>query len=178
MKKNNIKKNTKGIYFTIDSIIAGGIILVVILLASSFYVKEQPSIHLNYLSQDSIKTLSTITVEEIGNEYLNERIASGDITNLDNSILQQIGEFWADGKMQFASDSVQNVIEPFLPNVVGFGIWIDNELIYKRDMPIKKSLVSSKKIISGITKGQTGGSTRQDPPTLWGPAIVEVRVWE
>jgi hypothetical protein len=81
--------------------------------------------------------------------------------------------------MGFASNSVLSVVEPLLPDIRGFGVWIDDELIYKRDMPIKKSLISSKKIISGLSKGQTGGSEiREDPPTLWGPVIVEVRVWE
>ena len=172
----------KGIYFTIDSIIAGGIILIVIILASSFYLSERPSIHLSYLSQDLIKILTTITVEEIDNEYINSLISSGEITNLDNTVLEQIGEFWAenteDGRIM-ANRSFSNVTTPWISNTTGFGLWIDNETIYKRDMPVKKSLVSIKKIISGITKGQTSGAeTRKDPPTLWGPAIVEVRVWE
>ena len=51
----------KGFFFTIDSILAGGIIFTVIVLASSVYVKEQPSFHLNYLSQDLIRTLSILT---------------------------------------------------------------------------------------------------------------------
>lgn len=170
--------NKKGVFFTIDSILAAGIIFAVILFASSVYVKEQPSFHLNYLSQDLVRTLSTLTVEEVNNEYLNERIANGDITNLDNTILEQISEFWADGNMEFANKTVSNVTESFVYNISGFGIWIDNEAIYTRDMPLKKSLISSKKIISGIEKGKTSGLTRKNPPTLFGPIVVEVRVWQ
>jgi len=170
--------NKKGIFFTIDSILAGGIIFFVIILASSIYINEQPSFHLNHLSQDLIRTLSTVTVEEINNEYLNERIANGDITNVDNTILQQISEFWADGNIEFANKTVSNVTESFVYNISGFGIWIENEAIYTRDIPLVKFLVSSKKIISGIAKGQTTGETRKNPPTLLGPVIVEVRVWQ
>ena len=167
----------KGFFFTMDSILAGGIILVVILLSSSSYVNKQPSIHLNYLSQDLVRTLSTITVEEIDNEYLDSLVGT-EITNIQNTILEQISEFWADSEMVFASNSVQSVIEPILPNSVGFGVWIDDEEIYKRNMPIEKSLVSSKKIISGIAKGETTLGTRKYPPTLLGPTIVEIRVWQ
>ena len=170
-------KMKKGIFFTIDSIIAAGIIFVVIVYASSFYVKEQPSFNLNYLSQDITKTLSTLTVKEIDNEYINERISSGDITNLDNTILEQISEFWADDQMVFANRTASNVTDLFVPDNIGFGIWIDKQTIYSRSTPITKSLVSSKKIISGIEKSQTTGETRKNPPILLGPVVVEVRIW-
>lgn len=167
----------KGIYFTIDSLIAGGIILIVIVLASSFYIKEQPAFHLNYLAQDLTTTLSTLTVEEIDNAYLDSLVGT-QITNIDNTVLEQIVEFWADDKMDLADKSFRNVTGSFVSNITGFGLWIDNENIYSRDIPIKRSLVSSKKIISGIAKAQTGGLARQNPPTLFGPAIAEVRAWE
>jgi len=170
--------NKKGIYFTLDSIIAGTIVIVIILLTSSFYIKEQPSVHLNYLSQDLIKTLSTLNVEEIDNEYINSLIADQTITNLDNTILEQIAEFWADDELVLANRTASNVTELWVSNVTGVGIWINNETIYNNNISLKKSLISTKKIISGIEKGQTSVSTRKNPPTLWGPVIVEVRVWQ
>lgn len=175
---NKFKQLKKGIYFTIDSIIAGGIILVVIMLASSFYVKEQSNIQINYLSQDLTRILSTLTVKEINNEYINSLIDDGTIKNKENSILKQIAEFWAENKLELAQKSFSNVTEPWMPNNIGFGLWVNNESVYTRNISIKKSLVSSKKIISGIKKGQVGTTTRQNPPTLFDPVIVEVRVWE
>ena len=175
---NKFKLMKKGIYFAIDSILAGALILFVIVFASSFYVKEQPIFHINYLSQDLINTLSTITVSEIDNDYLNGLISSGDIENIDNTILEQIGEFWAGGELVLANKTTMNVTESLMPNSTGFGIWMDNETIYTRDIPLKKSLISSKKLISGISKGQTSGPNRKNPPTLWGPVVAEVRVWQ
>ncbi len=170
--------NNKGIYFTIDSIIGSGIILVVILLASSNFVSDQPSFHLNYVSHDLINSLSAINVKEIDNEYLNERISNGDITNLENSVLEQIGEFWANGDLDFANESFRNVSIHYVSNITGLGLWINNETVYEKNIMINKYLISTKKIVSGVSKGQIGGLTRQNPPTLWGPALFEVRVWE
>jgi hypothetical protein len=172
-----MKKMKKGVFFTIDSIVAAGIILAVILFASSFYVKEQPNFYLNYLSQDLTRILSTLNVEEIDNEYINECIAGGNIENLDNTVLEQIVEFWADDELEYAEKTTSNVTDLLMSDVIGFGVWINNEAIYQRDMPIEESLVSSKKIVSGIEKGESWGETRQNPPTLLGPVIVEVRVW-
>lgn len=170
-------KMKKGMFFTIDSIVAAGIILAVILFASSSYVKEQPNFYLNYLSQDLTRILSTLTVEEIDNVYINERIDNADIENLDNTVLEQIIEFWADDELEYANKTVSNVTDLLVSDIIGFGVWIDNETIYQRDMPIKESLVVSKKIVSGTAKGESWGETRQNPPTLLGPVIVEVRVW-
>ena len=169
----------KGVFFTIDSILAAGIILLTIIFASSSYLREQPSFHLNYLSQDLIKTLSGLTVEEIDNEYLNSLNPSD--VNEDNTVLDQIVEFWAadtEEKREWANKIVSNVTEPFVANITGFGVWIDNETIYKRDVPLTKSLISSKRIVSGVAKGETTSETRKYPPTLFGPVVFEVRAWQ
>jgi len=168
----------KGIYFAIDSILAGAIILVVIAATSSFYLNEQPSFHVNFLSRDLITTLSTLNVKDINNEYINILIDDSTITNTNNSILEQIGEFWADDDIERANKTAMNVTEPLVPFNFGYGIWINNETIYTRDLPLTKSLISSKKFISGIAKGEASGLTRSNPPTLWGPAVAEVRIWQ
>lgn len=169
----------KGVFFTIDSIIGAGIILAVIIFTSSIYAKETPSFHLNYLSQDLIRTLSILTVKEVDNEYLNSLIVDGTIKNTNNTILEQIGEFWAADQIVFANKTVANVTQNLVPNITGMGIWIDNDLIYKNDLPVKRSLIASKMPISGIKKGEASlPHTRKNPPTLWGPAIAEVRVWQ
>jgi len=167
----------KGIFFTIDSILAVGIIFTVILLTSSLYAEKQPIVHLNYLSKDLINTLSIATVEDIDNEYLNERIDNGDIDNVDNTVLEQIIEFWMDNELEYANKTASNVTEPWVPATTGIGIWIDNEIIYSRGAKIEKSLVSSKKIISGTGKIDIS-SPRNNMPRLLGPVVVEVRVWQ
>lgn len=168
----------KGVFFTIDSIIAGGIILITIAFASSLYAEEQPIFHINYLSQDIIKSLSAITAGQSSNGYIKSLAGSGAIDNANNTILKQIVEFWAEEEAVLANKTTANVTAPFVPDTMGFGIWIDNEAVYTRDIPIKKSLVSSKKVISGVEKGKTTGSTRGNPPTLLGPVVFEVRIWQ
>ncbi len=168
--------NKKGVFFTIDAIIAAGIIFSVVIFTSSLYVEAPPTIHLNYLSNDLISTLSTVTVGEINNEYINSLDPSD--VNRDNTVLKQIAELWASGELEKAKKTMSNVTALFIPDNIGFGLWIDDEAIYIKDMPIGKSLISTKKIISGVEKGKSTGETRKKPPTLLGPVIAEVRVWQ
>jgi len=174
-----LKQQKKGVFFTIDSILAAGIIVATIIFASSLYAEEQPTFYLNYLSQDIINGLSAVTVGQSSNGYIKELIGDGTITNKGNTILEQIVEFWAEGEIALANKTAMNATDHFVPDAMGFGVWIDNGAVYTRDdAPIKKSLVSSKKIISGIEKGKTTGLTRENPPTLLGPVVFEVRVWQ
>lgn len=172
------KRLKNGVFFTIDSILGAGIILITLIFALSLYAEEQPIFHLNYLSQDIIKSLSAVTVGQSSNGYIKGLVAGGTITNKDNTILEQIVEFWADEEISLANKTAANVTKPFVQDSMGFGVWIDNEAVYTKDAPIKKSLASSKKIISGIEKGKTTGLTRENPPTLLGPVVFEVRVWQ
>lgn len=168
----------KGLFFTIDGILAAGIVFATIIFASSFYAEEQPTFHINYLSQDLMDTLSAANIVEVNNVYINSLISDGTITNLKNTVADQIVEFWAEGDINKANKTASNVTGPLVPDAVGFGVWIDNEAIYTRDKAITKSLMSSKKIISGIARGQQTAETRNNPPTLFGPVIIEIRVWQ
>jgi hypothetical protein len=173
-----LNSSKKGIFFTIDAILGAGIVFAAVYFASTFYVEEQPTFHVDYKSQDLLDALASANVVEIKNPYVDSLISSGDITNLDNSIIQQIVEFWVEGDISKANKTASNVSSPLIPTNNGFGVWIDGDAIYTKDVPLKKSLISSKKIVSGASKGQQTGETRSNPPTLFGPAIVEIRVWQ
>ena len=168
----------KGMFFTIDGILAAGIVFSTIIFASSFYAEEQPTFHISYLSQDLIDTLSAANVVDVNNGYVNSLISDESITNLKNTVMDQIVEFWVEGEVNKANKTASNVTEPLVPDTSGFSILIDEETIYSRDKPITKSLASSKKIVSGVAKGQQTAETRNNPPTLFGPVIVEIRVWQ
>ncbi len=168
----------KGLFFTIDGILAAGIVFATIIFASSFYAEEQPTFHVSYLSQDIMDTLSAANVVEIDNDYIDSLIASGAITNLGNTVTDQIVEFWVEEDIEKANKTVSNVTASLIPGTSGFGVWIDGEAIYTRDRPITKSLASSRRIVSGVAKGQQTAETRNNPPTLFGPVIIEIRVWQ
>lgn len=144
--------NKKGLFFIIDALLASAIILGGLLLITSNYVSRQPNVHLNYLSQDLINSLSNYHLYEINNSYVQELIDNGNITNTDNTIIEQAGEFWAEGKNSIVYAFLGNITEGILPDNYGYGIWMDKEVLYKKDSPPPYSRSSSRKLISGIGK--------------------------
>ncbi len=95
-----------------------------------------------------------MTVGEINNDYVKSLISGGQITNMNSTLIEQIGEFWANGDAELAMNFTRNLTEEIVPGNYGLKILVNDEEIYSRGIALKKSLVSSRKIVSGIAKAK------------------------
>ncbi len=144
----------KGIFFTIDSLLASGIVILTVLLVSTFYINEHKKVNVSYASQDLVRVFSTLKIGEVDNEYVASLISSGEITNVNYTIIEQIGDFWAQDRMDLAQKIAINLTHDLIPAAYGFSLLIDEEEIYSRNVQLRKALVSSRKLVTGITKAQ------------------------
>ena len=144
----------KGMFFTIDSLLASGIIIVSILLISNFYISQPDKVNVNYAAHDMVRAFSSMKVGEAKNDYVKSLIASGEITNTNNTILEQIGELWAEDKLNLSYNLTKNLSEEIIPDNFGFSVLVNGEEIYSRNKSVKRALVSSRKIITGIAKAK------------------------
>ncbi len=144
----------KAVFFTIDSLLAAGIIIIAITLVSNFYVAEQQKVEVVHASQDLVKVFSTLTVEEVNNAYVRNLTESGVIKNTNNTILEQIGSFWSENNLELAENFTKNLTENIIPGRYGFSVLVNGEEIYSRNLPVKRILISSRKIISGIAQAK------------------------
>jgi len=144
----------KGFLFTIDSIIGASIIITGILLINSFYIFEPSYTSISYTSHDLINALSRLKISEVNNLYVDELISSGEITNTDNSILEQIGEFWVLNKADLCQELAENITSGLFPSNIGLSIAIGDEEVFRKDAPTNHNLVSARKMISGYEKGR------------------------
>jgi len=150
----------KGVFFTIDALLASGIIILTIVLISKFYYSEQQTTNINYASKDMVNVFSSMTVDGVNNEYVKSLISSGLITDTNNTLIEQIGDFWANDNIGLAKNFTKNLTEEIIPKNYGFSVLVDGEEVYSRNISVTKSLVSTRKIISGIAKAKpTNGYT-------------------
>ena len=112
----------RAIFFTIDSLLASGILIIVVLLVSNFYLAEQQRTNINYASQDLVRVFSTMTVGEVNNDYVKNLTASKTITNSNNTILEQIGEFWSKNENDVARNMSKELIESLIPKQFGVSV--------------------------------------------------------
>ena len=151
--------NSRGYFFSLDALIA-----LLLVIAVMLFVDFEPKkvVRDILLQEDTLKVLSDLKVYETNNSYVQELIASGKIKNLNNSILEQIGEFYA-----LEDPAAVNLSWEFLQSFEheNVGIWFNDEYVASKNITSYSSsrqIWTSRQIISGIQKGSniTGFSSR------------------
>jgi hypothetical protein len=182
MKKRCIP-NRKGYFFLVDSIIALGVLAIGVFLILTLYTdapsKDEPTI----LSEDIMDFFANNKIKDTNNPYAGlggTLWQQGKITNAENSLLQQVAEFYANSDLDTAETFIIQLIENILPTQYKFEFWIHDlgvdTLIYPKNpsqehLDSKEAtevLIPSKKIVYGIN--QTG--------EIFGPYTAEVLVWQ
>ena len=144
------KFGIKALFFTTDALIASFLIVAVILAAGSFYLHEKEKSDVSYVAQDISNVLTRIKVGDIDNPYVLQLIAKGNITRLNNSLLEQIGGFYAEDKNSLAQGLLTNVLTPIIPGELSMAIFVDNNQVYLVNRSEVTSVASFKSFVSGI----------------------------
>ena len=100
-------RKKRGVFFTIDAILAAGILIAIIVLISRTYVSEPNTAQVSFISQDAIRVFTNMDVDGLDNELVEMMIDEGTITKKNNTFLEQIGEFWAEDEMELAARNLQ-----------------------------------------------------------------------
>ncbi len=144
----------KGLFFTIDAMLAVAILLGTLIVITTFYVNVQPRVNLDYIATDMINVLAELKIGEVNNSYVQELINNSNITHMNYSVLDQIGEFWAEGNTDLALNFTRNLTEGIIPLNYGYEVVVSGDSIYERNVTKKDILAKSSKIISGVEKSK------------------------
>ncbi|MBI5803864.1 VWA domain-containing protein [Candidatus Pacearchaeota archaeon] len=145
-----IKK--RGAFFSTDALVALIIIFSVVLIA---YPIKKEAVSETEIHYDLLNTLSSLKVGESQIPYVQNLIADGTIVNLNNSLLEQAGEFYSTDTAQ-ARDFLNSVVSEIDTNR-NFGIWFGNSLIYVNNassIEEAKKVDTARQVISGIKEGE------------------------
>ncbi|MBI2137461.1 hypothetical protein HYU12_03000 [Candidatus Woesearchaeota archaeon] len=173
----------RGQYYTIDAFIALFVIAAGLILALAFHSFGHSSIQPEALSQELLNTFAETRISEVNNGFVLRQTGNGNITNKDNTVLQQAYEFkqYFDSRpgVGYKPEQFSNLSAELLESVTGgtippqysFEVIIDGDVVYTRGSGENESriLVSSKQIAFGALN-----RTQE----FWGPVTAEVRVWE
>ena len=82
------------------------------------YIEENRRTHISLLSNDMLGILSEMKVTEINNSYVKSLIDNGNITHINNTLIEQLGEFWATNQTELATKFIANITEGLLVKVI------------------------------------------------------------
>lgn len=157
LKKMNkkIRKNKKGIFFTLDAILGTAIIIASLVLISKIYVENPPTEMMKFKSQDLTNALSNVKIGELNNSYVKQLISKGVITDeeLNNSVLEEMGVLYVKGYEQEDKEMIKNITQG-ISNNTKIMIVLDDKEIFN-DTNSTENLISFSRLISGVEVGKT-----------------------
>ncbi len=151
----------RGIFYTIDALLASMLLVAAVLMIFYAYHQNESSIdERNFISEDILNALSTIKISEVNNSFIAQEYANGNITDMNNTIIDQIGEYWALNETSKAKSLFDSVVNSSLPKDIGARVTLDDELISETNVSSMKDSVVFNRMISGIAQGKpiTGSS--------------------
>lgn len=171
----------RGYFFVLDAVLGLLILVIGVFLITSSYVDVPQPVQVGLLSEDLLAFFSNTKIKDLNNPYVGiggELWKQGAITDPDNSLLQQIAEFYATNNLDIADKFIQNVSTGIIPPQFRYEVWMNNVIIYPKTITIQhtKSRDSTKLLLT--SKRLTFGIINKTTSNLWGPYKAEVFVWE
>ncbi len=168
--------NKRGAYFfVIDALIAASIIfLTLIIIFATHNLSPQDSPTLRILDEYT-EFLASTKIREYPGNYTRQLIDNHNITDLDNTLLEQLTEFHyynQTGKptKRFMTNLTSEITRGFIPTQRSVLVRLGGDIIYNRsNKPMQESdlVLSSKRT----------GYKRINQTYIYGPISLEVTVW-
>ncbi len=169
--------NKKGYFFLVDSVIGVAIMIAALTYFYNIHSYEQPKNQLFMLTDNLMNFVSTTKIATLNNPYSDYLQNNSNITNTENTILEQVNEF--DYREKNGCGFCSNLSKAFLVNVTdgiietqyNFRISLNNKTIYEKSkFSETKSLLTLKtgKIVYTFINGTI----------LYGPSYAEIMVWQ
>lgn len=165
----------------LDAMLGLFVLIIGIFLITSSYSRVANPIQVSLLSEDLLNFLSNTKIKDLNNPYAGiggQLWLQGDITDVDNSLLQQIGEFYAIKKLDAAEKFIQNVSKGVVPEQFRYEVWIDGVILYPKTQTLEHNNSKARTDILLTSKKVTFGIANKTTSDLWGPYASEVFLWE
>ncbi|MBI2653913.1 hypothetical protein HYX02_03815 [Candidatus Woesearchaeota archaeon] len=171
----------RGYFFILDAVLGLFVLVIGVFIISSSYFSAPQTAQVSFLADDVLDFLANTKISELNNQYAGiggQLWLQGQITEPENSLLQQTGEFYATNKLDIAEKFIQNVSKGVVPEQFRYEVVMEGALLYPRVPSAEhiksrnntEILLTSKKITFGILNKTTS--------SIWGPYKAEVFVWE
>jgi len=161
---------SKGYFFTLDAFIAVGVIIIGILIVMSYSPSSPDTGQLSEFAYNTIDVFTLTHLSEYDNDYVRHLAQTHQIKNLDNTLLEQIGEFYYRGETTLMHNYIENLTLHLIPPEYGIGFYVDEQPQYERQSAMGRDsqIISAKINTVGL----------YNSTTLWGPYLLEVRLWQ
>ena len=176
-----MRSKKRGYFFILDAALGLFILIIGAILIATSYTNAPKPTQVGLLSDDLLNFLSNKKIRDLNNPYAGlggELWNQGLITDSDNSLLQQIGEFYVANRLDIAEKFVQNVSKDVMPSQFNYEVWMNGVIIYPHTQTTAHNQARNSSQILLTSKEITFGIINKTTSNVWGPYKAEVFVWE
>jgi len=138
-----------------DALLASMLLLSAVFLIYKTYAPEDIDIEQQtFISQDILVVLSEMHLSELNNSFVTQEYIAGNITDLNKTVLDQIGEYWALNQIDKAQMLLQIIVNDSIPKDHGVRTSMGNNTLLLRNITGLVNSVSFNRMISGIEQGK------------------------
>ena len=175
------KKHQKSQVYLFDLIVSFFILLGVLVIAVRYYSSETANSDIYEQGQELLDRYTTTNINSLNDEYVRELFRDNKVTNIENTVAQQVAEFYYVGDIDAAGNLTQLFLGTKLLSEVNLNLSLYNEsdgvyyVLYAirgkgGSLQIKDATVSSvyKRLVAGYSN-ETKNSYEYE---------FEVEIWE
>ena len=173
-------QSKKAYFFTLDAILALSVLSIGIFLLFAAYTNAPETAIVNLHAKGVMDVLALTQIQDITNPLIGvngELWNEGQITNKENTILQQIAAFYAAGNATNAERSAQNITSNIIPSQFLFELWIDGTLVFPQGPSTEHNESKTTTNLMLVERKVVQGFLDEDTGALFGPYVTEIYVW-
>ena len=161
-------------FFVIDAVIAGTVLVATLLFIFGTYTSSPEQDTTLRAAEEFMKYLSTTKVREYSDGSVQAFINDGNITDLDNTLMAQMVEFYYKGKTVQLTAIAQDFSQNIVGKERGLIIYINGTAIYNSTYHKGISTLKTSRL---ALSSKRVSFKRINETTIYGPVWVEAKVW-
>ncbi len=142
--------NKKGMYYTTDALLSSFLLIGVVILLINADFDTSISDQDVYTARDLATAMDQLKIYEIENDFLEQEINNGNISDLNQSLLELIGYYWSTNQTQKTEEVFNILAEDVLKDDYGVRLTIDDEVLVSKEDSENQNIYSVTRLLTGV----------------------------
>ncbi len=171
---NNMKKKSQ--IFIFDLIFATVMIFVSIGIFFTYFSETRSNSDLYSINYEILNSFTTTNINSLNDKVIRDMFENGEIRNKDNTIAQQVGEFFYLGKEDLAIELTDVFVNNYISLQMNYNITISNssETLVLKSSNNNLNLVNAS--IASASNRLVIGFIDKD--SFYGPYDLSIKIWQ
>lgn len=176
--------NKKSQIFMFDMILSIVILVVSLAMIFSYFVTTTNNLDIYDYNYQILSGFTQTKINTLNNEDVRKMFINNQIRNIDNTVAQQVGEFYSAGNISLAQNLTKIFVKDYVNKQMSFRITIYNQT--NNDTGTQGSVVLFQDIknnLNSIEDGTISSVTQRtifgfrDKDKMYGPDIIIIELW-